>query len=132
MYDSSRSAQVCRETIGDPNDVVGNCQVQIWIDLETNFLVKSSYLVETTQEDDSLAQLEQHHVFASYNEDVMVEPPPWLNMEPNSRAVFPKPTLTKPSSTNSATALPAPTRKSYSNPRATGFYLSAGIDWMSC
>ena len=84
LYDSAEWAKVCREHLEVYDYLQGTSQIQIWIDLETHFLVKGAYLFETILQDGKPAHLEMHHVFVGHNEDVKVEPPPWINVESNS------------------------------------------------
>ena len=63
-------------------DVKGACQIHIWISLETGFLAKGAILFKGTV-DKELVHGEIHQAFASYNEDIRVDPPAWLNAVPS-------------------------------------------------
>ena len=65
--------EVCREFVG------GNCHVQIWIHLKTGFLAKAQFTIQGTKMDGELGDVEIHKLFACHNDNIKVEPPPWLN-----------------------------------------------------
>jgi len=84
QYDNLAGVEVCREFLGVPDDVEGVCKIQIWIDLETHLLVKGAYILEAKMQEGELVDIGMHYAFTAHNEDVKVEPPPWLNVEQNS------------------------------------------------
>ena len=82
QYNTPTSAKTC---VGIPKDVEGCCEMQIWISLETGFLVKGAFLFDGKTPEGEVVRLEKYHMFASFNEDVRVNSPPWLNVERNSK-----------------------------------------------
>jgi len=59
----------------------GTCQIQLWVSLKTGFLAKGAILFDGTV-DKERVHGEIHQVFTSYNEDIHVDPPPWVNTVP--------------------------------------------------
>jgi hypothetical protein len=63
-----------------PESVKDSCQVTIWIDLSSELLSKAEiYIQDETHGDVAISQ-----VFACYNEEINIEPPPWLNIKKSS------------------------------------------------
>jgi hypothetical protein len=60
-------------------------EVRVWIDLETGFLAKGEVIVKGKTSEGEHVHGEVQQVFTSYNQDVKVNPPPWLNAVPNDR-----------------------------------------------
>ncbi len=60
-------------------------RVELWIDLEKCFVVRHSL---HTYSSPNLQEYEVVRVFASFNEDIEVMPPEWLNIEENSSGQF--------------------------------------------
>ena len=58
----------------------GNCHLQVWINLNTGLLAKAQVIVEGTSTKGDPVDIEVHQAFTCYNENVRVEPPPWLNI----------------------------------------------------
>lgn len=56
------------------------CELFFWIDIESGFLVKGEVNGKTKTENSINAQ----QVFTCFNEDIKINPPPWLNIEKNA------------------------------------------------
>jgi hypothetical protein len=65
------------------NSVRGHCELQLWINVQSCQLVRVALRAEGVDEDGNALDTELLHVFAAYNEPIVVEPPPWLNAARN-------------------------------------------------
>ena len=63
----------------------GRCQIYMWIDLDAGFLAKGELLVQGQTTEGEHLDLAIQQVFVSYNQDIKVVPPPWLNVTMNSK-----------------------------------------------
>lgn len=56
------------------------CEVQIWLDMRTDYLVRGTIRLDgETQEGKEFCQ-----AFTCFDQDIVVEPPPWLNLASDS------------------------------------------------
>ena len=83
-YGAQVSGEVIRRFLESYKDLEGPCEIQIWISLETGLFVKGTIIFKGETPDGGLVQGEVHQMFTSYDADVKVSAPPWLNLEPDS------------------------------------------------
>jgi hypothetical protein len=57
----------------------GGCEIQSWIDLQSGYFVRSTILTGERK-----PELEASQSFSCFNDDILIEPPAWLNAEPDS------------------------------------------------
>ena len=65
------------------NRVRGHCELQLWINVQHGELVRVALRAKGLDETGEALDTELLHVFAAYNEPIVVEPPPWLNAARN-------------------------------------------------
>lgn len=60
------------------------CEIQSWIDTQSGYLVRTTILIRERGSEREKTQIEMSQSFTCFNEDILIEPPPWLNAEPAS------------------------------------------------
>lgn len=59
-------------------------QIEIWLDMHTDDLVRGTICGITHTASEELLEIEISQAFTCFDQDVVVEPPPWLNLSPTS------------------------------------------------
>jgi hypothetical protein len=84
QYGTPVSREVRRGFLETYKDLIGTCQIQIWISLETGLIVKGSIVFKGGTPDGEFAQGEVNQMFTNYDAGIEISVPPWLNIEPDS------------------------------------------------
>lgn len=87
QYNPPVSSELRRGFLEICKALEGDCQIQIWISMDTGFLVKCAILFQGKTLEGEFVNGEEHQVFTSYNEDVKVDPPPGPDAAPDSEGI---------------------------------------------
>jgi hypothetical protein len=62
----------------------GTCIVQSWIDIEKGYFARSTVVTGEQLGSGGKPQLEASQSFSCFDDDIRIEPPAWLNAEPDA------------------------------------------------